>query len=184
MNLYKDKFDTVRRNPYSIPSLLEPTGIARSDGRRPDGISVMPWRNGRTLVWDATCPDTFAPSNVALTAREAGLVASQAEKAKTQKYALLGSSHHFVPFAIETSGVFGPEAITFIRELGHRIRAETGEPCSLQFLMQRIAVAVQRGNAAAVRGTSPPTDNVFLTICLFRMIMHIIYIKLHYLYMY
>ena len=33
-----------------IPSLLEPTGIARSDGRRPDGISVMPWRNGRTLV--------------------------------------------------------------------------------------------------------------------------------------
>ena len=68
-----------------IPSLLEPTGIARSDGRRPDGISVMPWRNGRTLVWDATCPDTFAPSHVALAAREAGLVASQAEKAKTQK---------------------------------------------------------------------------------------------------
>ena len=114
------------------------------------------------LVWDATCPDTFAPSHVALAAREAGLVASQAEKAKTQKYALLGTSHHFVPFAIETSGVFGPEAITFIKELGHRIRAETGEPRSLQFLMQGIAVAVQRGNAAAVRGTSPPTDNVFI----------------------
>ena len=122
----------------------------------------MPWRNGRTLVWDATCPDTFAPSHVALAAREAGLVASQAEKAKTQKYALLGSSHHFVPIAIKTSGVFGPEAITFIKELGHRIRAETGEPHSLQFLMQGIAVAVQRGNAAAVRGTSSPTDNGFI----------------------
>ena len=156
--------DLLKRSLASakIPSLLEPTGIARSDGRRPDGISVMPWRNGRTLVWDATCPDTFAPSHVALAAREAGLVASQAEKAKTQKYALLGSSHHFVPIAIETSGVFGPEAITFIKELGHRIRAETGEPRSLQFLMQGIAVAVQRGNAAAVRGTSPPTDNGFI----------------------
>ena len=87
---------------------------------------------------------------------------SQAEKAKTQKYPLLGSSHHFLPIAIETSGVFGPEAITFLKELGHRIRAETGEPCSLQFLMQGIAVAVQRGNAAAVRGTSPPTDNGFI----------------------
>ena len=64
----------------------------------------MPWKNGWTLVWDATCPDTFAPSHVALAVREAGLVASQAEKAKAQKYALLDSSHHFVPFAIETSG--------------------------------------------------------------------------------
>ena len=54
------------------------------------------------------------------------------------------------------------EAITFIKELGHRIRAETGEPRSLQFPMQGIAVAVQRGNAAAVRGTSPPTDNGFI----------------------
>ena len=34
--------------------------------------------------------------------------------------------------------VFGPEAITFIKELGHRIWAETGEPRSLQFLMQDI----------------------------------------------
>ena len=153
--------DLLKRSLASakIPSLLEPTGIARSDGRRPDGISVMPWRNGRTLVWDATCPDTFAPSHVALAA---GLVASQAEKAKTQKYAFLRSSHHFVSFAIKASGVFGQEAITFIKELGHRIRAETGEPRSLQCLMQSIAVAVQRGNAPAVRGTSPPTANVFI----------------------
>ena len=89
-------------------------------------------------------------------------MASQAEKAKTQKYALLGSSHYFVPVAIGRSGVFGPVAISFIKELGRRIRAETGEPRSLQFLMQGIAVAVQRGNVAAVRGTSPPLDNVFI----------------------
>ena len=50
------------------------------------------------------CPHTVAPSHVALAVGEAGLVASQAEKAKAQKYALLDSSHHFVPFAIETSG--------------------------------------------------------------------------------
>ena len=135
-------------------------GIARSDGRRPEGVSVMPWKNGRSLVWYAACPDTFATSHATLAAREAGLVASQAEKAKTQKHTLLGSSHYSVPVAIETSGVFGPEAISFIKELGRRIRAETREPCSLQLLMQGIVVAVQRGNAAAVRGTSPPLDNV------------------------
>ena len=52
--------------------------------------------------------------------------------------------------------------MAFIKELGRRIRTETGEPRSLQFLLQGIAVAVQRGNAAAVRGTSPPSDNVFI----------------------
>jgi len=115
--------------PYiaKIPSLLEPMGIARSDGRRPDGISVMPWKNGRTLVWDATCPDTFAHFHVAHAARESGLVASKAEKAKTQKHALLVSSHHFWPIAIEAhQGHLWPEAITFIKELGRSIRAETG----------------------------------------------------------
>ena len=45
--------------------------------------------------------------------------------------------------------------MSFIKELGHRIRAETGEPRSLQFLIQGIAVAVQWDNTAAVRGTFP-----------------------------
>ena len=122
----------------------------------------MPWKNGRTMVWDVTCPDTFAPSHVAHAAREAGTVASQAERNKCQKYALLCTSHHFVPIAIETSGVFGPEAASFFGELGRQIRAETREPRSLQFLLQGIAVAVQRGNAAAVLGTAPATDNVYV----------------------
>ena len=145
-----------------IPSHLEPSGITRSDGKRPDGATIMPWKNGRTMVWDATCPDTFAPSHVAHAAREAGTVASQAERNKCQKYALLCTSHHFVPIAIETSGVFGPEAASFFGELGRRIRAETGEPRSLQFLLQGISVAVQRGNAAAVLGTAPAADNVYV----------------------
>ena len=68
----------------------------------------MPWKSGQTLAWDATCPDTFAPSHVALAAREAGNVVSQAESKKL-KYALLGNSHHFVPIVIEAFGVFGLE---------------------------------------------------------------------------
>ena len=156
--------ELIRRSLASakIPSHLEPSGIMRSDGKRPDGATIMPWKNGRTMVWDATCPDTFAPSHVAHAAREAGTVASQAERNKCQKYALLCTSHHFVPIAIETSGVFGPEAASFFGELGRRIRAETGEPRSLQFLLQGISVAVQRGNAAAVLGTAPATDNVYV----------------------
>ncbi len=69
------------------------------------------------------------------------------------KYAELEASHHFFPVAIETSGVCGPEALQFLHEPGHHLKAETREPRSLQFLFQRISVAIQRGNAAAVLGT-------------------------------
>ena len=44
-----------------VPSRLEPSGLYRSDGKRPDGVSIVPWKCGQLLVWDATCPDTFAP---------------------------------------------------------------------------------------------------------------------------
>ena len=60
--------------------------------------------------------------------REAGAVADEAERKKKQKYSSLMTSHHFVPIAIETSGVFGSEAITFFKELGQRTKFESGIP--------------------------------------------------------
>ncbi|CAH2218448.1 jg8322 [Pararge aegeria aegeria] len=40
--------------------LLETPGLFRDDGRRPDGMTIVPWSMGRALVWDATCVDTLA----------------------------------------------------------------------------------------------------------------------------
>ena len=137
-----------------VPSHLEPPGILRADGKRPDGASVTPWKRGRILVWDATCPDTFAPSHVALAAREVCAVAFKAEQQKNRKYSHLCTTHYFSPFAVETSGVFGPEVLSLVSDIGRLIQAETGEPKSYQFLLQGIAVAVQRGNAASIRGTA------------------------------
>ena len=126
--------ELVRRSLASakIPSHLEPSGIMRSDEKRPDGATVMPWKSGQTLAWDVTCPDTFAPSHMALAAREAGTVASKAESNKLQKYALLGNSYHFVPIAIEASGVFGPKALSFRGswEDGSRLRLGNHVCCS------------------------------------------------------
>ena len=61
-----------------IPSHLEPSGLYRADGKRPDGITLVPWKSGRLLVWDVTCPDTFAPSYSSSATREAGAVAASA----------------------------------------------------------------------------------------------------------
>ena len=55
--------DIVRHSLASIkvPSHLEPSSICRSDGKNPDGTSIVSWMNV-VFLWDITCVDTFAPS--------------------------------------------------------------------------------------------------------------------------
>ena len=44
--------DVVRRglSAAGIPSMLEPSGLDRGDGKRPDGITVYPYSRGRCLI--------------------------------------------------------------------------------------------------------------------------------------
>ena len=35
------------------PSRLEPPGLLITDGKKPDGMTLVPWKSGRPLVWDA-----------------------------------------------------------------------------------------------------------------------------------
>ena len=125
-----------------IPARFEPSGLYRSYGKHPDGISVVPWKSGKLLVWDATCPDTFAPSYSSRATNEAGAVATQAEDRKEVKYTHLNSAHAFIPVAIETSGVFGVKTMRFVQELGQQLERVTGEVRSTNFLIQRLSVAV------------------------------------------
>ena len=125
-----------------IPSRLEPSGIFRSDGKRPDGITVVPWKSGKLLVWDATCPDTYAPSYASSATSEAGAVAAMAEERKISKYSNLNAAHSFTPVAVETSGVIGSQSLAFLRDLGQRLKRVTGEERSLCHLLQRVSVAI------------------------------------------
>ena len=130
------------------------------DGKRPDGATLDPWRNGRYLLWDFTCPDTLARSHISQSSLAAGLVAGTAEAQKQTKYAELAASGDFIfaPIAIESLGVWGPSALSICAEIGGRIASLTGDIRSFAFLKQRLGLAVQRGNAAAVVGTHPQGD--------------------------
>ena len=147
--------DLIKRGLRSaeIPSRLEPTSLAHHDHRRPDGLSLVPWSNGRCLAWDFTCPDTLAPSHLDTAVNGPGLVATEAERKKRSKYACLTPTYHFIPVAVETFGALGEDAGDFVKALGKRISAVTGEKRSTEFLLQRLSVAIQRGNASCVLGT-------------------------------
>ena len=47
-----------------VPVVLEPVGLCCDDGKKPDGMSLIPWLRGLPLLWDFTCCDTLAPSNL------------------------------------------------------------------------------------------------------------------------
>ena len=86
---------------------LEPSGLVHSDGNRPDGVTVVLCKNGKSLIWDATCPDTLARSYRAAATSSTGAVAARAKTRKLAKYDSLAQSHTIVPEAIESLGVIG-----------------------------------------------------------------------------
>ena len=67
----------------------------------------------------------------------------------------LNSVYQFQPIAVETCGTVGPDSHLFLKELGRRLRMATGEPKSYAFLLQRLSVAIQTGNATSVMGSIP-----------------------------
>ena len=43
-----------------IPATKESAGLVRGDGKRPDGLTLVPWQgSGRRFTWDATSIDTY-----------------------------------------------------------------------------------------------------------------------------
>ena len=101
-----------------VPCTMEPVGCSRADGKRPDGMTLVPWKRGKSLVWDFTCADTFAPSHLPGTSLHSGRAAGMAATEKRRKYEFLVQRFHFVPVAVETSGVWEPDGLRFVPRLG------------------------------------------------------------------
>ena len=160
--------DIIRRAFVSVscPSILEPNGLFRSDGKRPDGMTLVPWKRGRPIVWDATCVDTLAPSHLPGTAVKVGSAATSAENAKRHKYVDLSTDYIFVPFGVETLGPWGPDALSLYRELSERLVEVSHDRNAGVYLAQRISLAIQRGNAASMLGTLPTGGDLAQIFCL------------------
>ena len=136
-----------------MPTVKEPSGLSRSDGKRPDGLTLIPWSGGKSLIWDVTIADTLAASHSASTAQTPGAAASSAADKKVTKYSSLGHTYTFTPVAGETLGPLCAESATFLTELGRRISTVTGDPRETSFLFQRWSIALQRFNAICIQGT-------------------------------
>ena len=125
-------------------------GVDRGDGKRPDGMTIFPFSQGRCLVWDSTCVNTFADSRLGDASLKAGAAAKKAEDGKRRKYSQLAQRFRFEPVAFESNGACGPTTRSFIRELGTRMSVVSGDSREVEWLLQRFSIAVVRGNAASI----------------------------------
>ena len=137
-----------------IASNLEPLGLDARNGRRPDGATLYPFSDGKFLSWDSTCSDTFSASHINDCAHTSGSAANKAEARKNSHYSNIQSHYRFEPVSVETTGVYGNQTDKFIRELGRKISATSGDKRETGWLRQRISIAITRGNAASVLATS------------------------------
>ena len=75
-------------------------------------MTLIPWKDGRCLARNFTCPDTLAPSRLNLVSTGIAAIANDAEDRKRNKCATsLSPSFIFVPIAVETFGVLGDAAM-------------------------------------------------------------------------
>ena len=79
---------------------------------------MIPWKNGKALVQDTTCPDTLAWSYRCYATKTAGAVADLAEERKSAKYTSLGPGYSFTPVAIDTLGAIGKKSLAFFEGAG------------------------------------------------------------------
>ena len=137
-------------------SRIEPKNLSTAEdaqGLVPDGVTQQTYRNGKCMIWDYTCHDTYADTYLNVrkwSGRRAGKVAEEAEKDKVKKYAPMSRDFYMVPICVETTGVWGPSGYKFIKELGRLTIEKTKEKRSTSFIMQNISMEIQRGNCASV----------------------------------
>ena len=132
------------------PSIKEPQGLLRTDGKRPDGLTLLPWKDGRCATWDVTVTDTVATSYLSATSSCAGSAAEAAAKKKEDKYVVISSSYHFFPLAFETFGPINQVGSDFLSALGHRLSLISDDPRESSFLFQRLSICIQRFNSVCL----------------------------------
>jgi len=79
-------------------------------------------------------------------AREAGAATERAAELKIAKYSGLEDKCIFQPIAMESLGTLNETACHFLKDLGRRMSAHSGDERESAFLFQRLFVVIQRFN--------------------------------------
>ena len=115
-------------------SVLEPRGLSRTDGKRPEGLTLIPWQGGKSVTWDIAVTDTVADSYLHLISAKTGGAAENAAIRTENKYVDLQQTYTFIPLAFETLGPINVKGVEFLQLLGRRLATISDDNRQTSFL--------------------------------------------------
>ena len=131
-------------------SVLE---LDRGDGRKPDGITVFSFQQGRSPMWNAIYFDAFAPSIITVSSAFPGCCS---RRYKIQ-YASLAFGNHTVSISVETSSI--TSVIVLIKEVGCRIAVWEDDSQATYFFFQRFSHTIVREKISLSLNLSRETNS-------------------------
>jgi len=140
-------------NRAPIPSMKKPGGLSRSDGKRPDGVRMIPWSRGRCLTWDDTSPDTLAPMNITGSARASGRGGGRSKE--NREIPSNCTNPYLRASSLRNIKCVGEQETEFVGELGRQLTFVSGDGRETFYLRKRLSIAIQQGNAIACLGSLP-----------------------------
>ena len=90
------------------------------DGKRPEGVMLVPLQSGKSLCWDVTPTYPLAKSYIDRATHEAGAAAVMAASCCKVKYIDLSACYVFEPNVVETLDVFSTSACHLLNDLRRR----------------------------------------------------------------
>lgn len=102
--------------------------------------------------------DTWTKSYFKNSNTKAGYASEVAVTKKHKLYEEIKRNYIFVAFAVETIGPWAKETQESIKILGKKLNETSGDKRSRNFFIQRLSLAIQRGNYECISGSLPSTD--------------------------
>ena len=81
---------------------------------------------------------------------QAGSATNAAETVKRTKYQTVTDRYQFETLAIETAGTYSDGTKNIVRDIARRLTEATGDLPETFWFMQRLSLAVQRGNVISI----------------------------------
>ena len=106
-----DDFIQHAHNTAGFLSQLDPLGLDR-DGKQPDGITVFDFAGSRSLIWYASCCDTWHQTGIILSAVQPGSCSKKWQNTLTDRFQL---------FVLGISGMLDPSSMKFLEYVSSKI---------------------------------------------------------------
>jgi len=133
-----------------VPAMKEPTGLSRSDGRRPDGLTLIPWQN------DMGCHGRHHASRL-LYQCFSKFCWCCCQDGGLEKISQVCGLVSVIHLSADSSNKFFGYGI--LHCTGRKIGVSSGDDRDRRFLFQRLSMALQRYNAILLHESFEGVDD-------------------------